>query len=103
MEDLDKAKCSFEDIEAEQKEIEETYLSLRFAQKVRKETLACYKKCGGKLGYPFRITTVSLIGNDEICFGDCLNLNFEKGPFLQELGKIPEDAIPKKFIWANGL
>jgi hypothetical protein len=43
------------------------------------------------------------MGKDEICFGDCLNLNFEKGPFLHELGKVPEDAIPKKFIWAHSL
>ena len=31
-----------------------------------------------------------------------MNINLEKGPFLSELGTVPEDAIPKKFIWAHG-
>jgi hypothetical protein len=70
---------------------------------VRRDTLACFKKCGGQIKYPFRIEVNMLLGKEEICFGDCLNLNFEKGPYLRELGKVPEDAVPKKFIWAHSL
>ena len=87
----------------EHKQIEDCFLTLRFAQKVRKETLACFKKCGGKISYPFRVEPLVLKGDEELCFGNCMNLNFEKGPFLNELGAIPEDAIPKKFIWAHSL
>ena len=42
-----------------------------------------------------------MVGGKEICFADCLNINFENGPFLKELGDVPEDSIPKKFIWAH--
>lgn len=101
--EVNKEKYSFEDIEAEQKQIEDCYLTLRFAQKVRKEVLACYKKCGGKLSYPFRTESNHLYGKEEVCYGDCLNVNFEKGPFLRELGNVPEDVIPKKFIWPHSL
>jgi hypothetical protein len=101
--EVNKDKYSFEDLEAEQKQIEDCYLTLRFAQKVRRDTLACFKKCGGQIKYPFRIEVNMLLGKEEICFGDCLNLNFEKGPYLRELGKVPEDAVPKKFIWAHSL
>jgi hypothetical protein len=76
---------------------------LRFAQKVRREVMACYKKCGGSIKYPFRTEPNQLVGKDELCFGDCLNLNFEKGPFLNELGNVAEDVIPKKFIWPHSL
>jgi hypothetical protein len=98
-----KDKVSFEDLAAEQKQIEETYLTLRFGQKVRREVLACYKKCGGNVKFPFRIEPDMLKGKEELCFGDCLNLNFERGPFLRELGNVPEDVIPKKFIWAHSI
>jgi hypothetical protein len=98
-----KDKVSFEDLATEQKQIEDCYLTLRFAQKVRKEVMACYKKCGGSLKYPFRIEADALKGKEELCFGDCLNLNFERGPFLNELGPIPDDAIPKKFIWPHSV
>ena len=98
-----RAKYSLEELEQEQKQIEQCYLTLRFAQKVRKDTLACYKKCGGKIGFPFRVNPDALLGKEEICFGDCLNINWEKGPFLSELGNIPEDAVPKKFIWPHSL
>jgi len=30
-------------------------------------------------------------------------VNFEGGPFLRELGNVPEDSIPKKFIWGNSV
>ena len=101
--EVDKQKYSFEDLAAEQKQIEDTYLSLRFAQKVRKDVLACYKKCGGAMKYPFRVEPDTLIGKQEICFGDCLNVNWEKGPFLKELGQVSDDVIPKKFIWGHSL
>ncbi len=98
-----KDKIDFDTLAAEQKQIEECYLTLRFAQKVRKEVLACYKKCGGNVKFPFRTEPDALKGREEVCFGDCLNINFEKGPYLNELGQVPEDAIPKKFIWAHSL
>ena len=101
--EVDRSQYSLEEIEQEQKQIEQCYLSLRFAQKVRKETLACYKKCGGKVSFPFRVEPDILLGKEELCFADCLNLNFEKGPFLKELGNVPDDAIPKKFIWPHSL
>jgi hypothetical protein len=44
-----------------------------------------------------------MIGKSEICFADCLNINFEDGPYLSELGTVPEDVIPKKFIWGHSL
>jgi hypothetical protein len=68
---------------------------------VRRETLACFRRCGGKLYYPFFVDPDNLYGKDELCFGDCLNINFERGPYLNEMGAIPEDAIPKKFIWPH--
>lgn len=101
--EVNKDKYSFEEIEAEQREIEECYLGLRFAQKIRKDSLGCYKKCGQFNKYPFNVEPDMLLGKQELCFGDCLNLNWEKGPYLRELGSIPEDAIPKKFIWPHSL
>ena len=101
--EVERSKVSLDDLEAEQREIEDQFLKLRFAQKVRRTTIACYKRCGGKLGFPFIVVPDSLIGMNEVCFGDCLNINFEKGPFLNELGAVPEDAIPKKFIWPHDL
>ena len=92
-----------EELEAEKAEIEKTYASLRFGQKIRHMGLSCYKLCGGTVSYPFMIDQDSLIGKSHHCFGDCLNINLEKGPFLKELGEVPEDVIPKKFVWATGL
>ena len=101
--EVDRSKVSFEDLEQEQQQIEQTFLTLRFAQKVRRETIACYKKCGGRISYPFIVEPDFVLGKNEICFGDCININFERGPYLRELGNVPEDAIPKKFIWPHGL
>lgn len=101
--EVDKEKYSWEDIEAEQKQIEDCFLTLRFAQKVRKEVMACFRKCGGTIKYPFRVEADALQGKAEICFGDCLNINFEKGPYLHELGQVSDDVIPKKFIWPHSL
>ena len=53
--------------------------------------------------FPFRVDQSALVGKADPCFADCLNVNFEKGPFLNELGPVPADAIPKKFIWAHGI
>ena len=101
--EVNREKYSFEEIEAEQKQIEDCFLTLRFAQVVRKEVLACYKKCGGTIKFPFRTEPDVLKGKEEICFGDCINLNFERGPFLKELGNVGEELIPKKFIWPHSL
>ena len=96
-------KVDLNELLDEQKEIEETFLSLRFAQKVRQTSLACFKHCGGKINFPFRVDQSALVGKADACFSDCLNVNFEKGPFLNELGAVPEGAVPKKFIWAHGI
>ena len=60
--EVNKYKYSFEDIAAEQKQIEDCFLTLRFAQKVRKEVIACYKKCGGNVRFPFRTEPDGLKG-----------------------------------------
>ena len=91
-----------EELEAERQEIQHTYASLRFAQKIRHTTLSCWKQCGGDKIFPFICEQDMLVGKNHHCFGDCMNINLEKGPFLKELGEIPEDSIPKKFIWAHG-
>lgn len=101
--EINKDKYSFEEIEAEQKQIEDCFFTLRFAQKVRKETLACYKRCGGTVMYPYYPEPAKLVGKNEVCFSDCLNINFEKGPYLKELGNVPEDVIPKKFVWNHSV
>lgn len=76
---------------------------MKFGEQSRQTAIACYKKCGGVVKYPFRIETAGLYGKQEICFGDCMNINFEKGPYLNQLGKVPEDAVPKKFVWGYSL
>lgn len=60
--EVNREKYSFEEIEAEQKQIEDCFLTLRFGQKIRKESLACFKKCGGNVKYPFRIEADYLVG-----------------------------------------
>ena len=76
---------------------------MRFSEQTRQTTIACLKKCGASVTYPFRVETSGLYGKQEICFGDCLNINFEKGPYLHQLGDVPEDAVPKKFVWGHSL
>ena len=44
--EVNREKYSIEEMEAEQKQIEEGYLQLRFAQKSRKDALACYRRGG---------------------------------------------------------
>jgi hypothetical protein len=63
--------------------------------------MACYKACGGSLEFPFSVNQISLMNNSK-CFANCMNVRLEKGPFLNELGEVPEDAIPKKFLWHEG-
>ena len=92
-----------EELAAERAEIEANYNSLRFAQKIRHTTMSCFKQCGGQISYPFDIEPYTLAGKNLVCFGDCMNINLEKGPFLRDLGEVPEDAIAKKFIWPHGL
>ena len=92
-----------DELEAEKAEIQQTFVSLRFAQKIRHMSIACFKSCGGTTQYPFTVEQDKLVGKSHHCFGDCMNINFEKGPFLSELGNVSEDSIPKKFIWAHGI
>lgn len=92
-----------EELEAEKAEIDQIYASLKFAQKVRHTTISCFKMCGGNPMFPFTVDPDALAGKNLHCFGDCLNVKFEKGPFLNELGDIPDDSIPKKFIWPHGI
>ena len=42
-------------------------------------------------------------GQQTVCFSDCLNINFEDRPRLNDLGEIPEGSIPKKFIWMESM
>ena len=70
---------------------------------MRQMSLSCYKACGGEPKFPFRIDQDGLLGKGHHCFGDCMNVNLEEGPFLSELGEIPEGAIPKKFLWSHGI
>ena len=76
---------------------------MRFSETLRQTSIACIKKCNGKVYYPFSVDTLTLAGKQELCFGDCMNINLEKGPFLRELGNIPEDSVPKKFVWPHTL
>ena len=97
-------EVSADELLAESKEIQDSFRALRFAQKMRFMSMACFKECGGTIKYPFRIdqdAIFSLKGHD--CFGDCMNANLERGPFLKDLGDIPEGAIPKKFLWPHGI
>ena len=105
MEAIRKAAMEFspEELQAEHQEIEHSFRSLRFAQKIRLDSISCFKACGGEPKFPFRMDQDALIGKKHHCFGDCLNVNFESGPFLKDLGAIPEGSIPKKFIWSHGI
>ena len=96
-------QVSAEELLAESKEIQDSFRSLRFAQKMRFMSLSCYKECGGTIKYPFRLDQDALLGRGHHCFGDCMNANLERGPFLKDLGDIPEGSIPKKFLWAHGI
>ena len=58
--------------------------------------------CGGTVQYPFFMNSDKHVGTNYDCFTSCVNLKFEEGPFLTDLGPIPETAIPKKFIWSLG-
>ena len=88
----------------EQKQIEDAYLSLRFSQKMRNIGLSCYKACGGEAAFPFRVDQFHFYTERQYtCFSNCMNVKLEQGPFLNELGPLPEDSIPKKFLWAHGM
>lgn len=63
-------------------------------------SLSCFKECGGTIKYPFIMTQDLLLGKNYVCFGNCMNINLENGPYLSELGNLSEDDIPKKFIWS---
>ena len=97
------AEFSLEELQAEQEQIESAFRSLRFTQKMRLMSLKCMKACGGTVTYPFRVDQDMLVGKKHHCFGDCMNVNLEKGPFLKDLGEIPEGSIPKKFLWSHGI
>ena len=94
-------KVDLEELQQEQQQIEQSYLSTRFAQKLRKTTLECFQACGGEMMFPFEVNQLSLMHNS-VCFSNCMNVRLEKGPFLNELGDVPEDSIPKKFLWHQG-
>ena len=100
---LDQARAMFseEDIAAERQLIDQQFRSLKFSDRIRQTVIACQKKCNGEVEFPFNIHAEEFLGKNEVCFGDCLNINFEKGPWLRTLGEVPEDAVPKKFIWGH--
>jgi hypothetical protein len=101
MEAFRKGGFSIDDIEAEKKEIMETYLSMRFMKTFRQSSVSCFSRCSGKIGFPFVVEPAKLIGKQELCFGDCMNINLERGPYLKDLGDVPEESIPVKFVWPN--
>ena len=87
----------------EKAEIEAVYQSLKLGQVFRQTALACISKWSGGLKYPFNVDPHLLPTRQRICFGDCLNINFERGPKLSDLGEVEEGFIPKKFIWGESL
>ena len=91
-------------LKAEQLEIEKVFKTLKFTQEVRHKSLACVSSCGGEVMYPFKVDPDrQMIGVSKYnCFTECLNQQFETGPFLRDLGPIPQNAVPKKFIWTFG-
>ena len=97
------SEITADELMVEQQQIEHSFRSLRFAQKMRLMSLQCFKACGGEPKYPFRMDQDALVGKAHHCFGDCMNVNLEQGPFLKDMGEIPEGSIPKKFIWAHGI
>ena len=96
-------KVPVEELLEEQQEIEDVYRSMRFAQQIRANTLACFKACGGTVKFPFQVDQIHLQGKQYLCFGDCLNVKFEQGPFLGDLGEVQDEFVPKKFVWAHGI
>ena len=53
--------------------------------------------------YPFMAVPYVMNFEQRVCYNDCLNINFENGPKLSDLGEVPEGSIPKKFIWNESL
>ena len=97
------AKAAFGhlDMEAEKKKIDQLWRQNVMADKLKQIQLACMRMCKGEIQYPFKIAPWLLEGKREICFADCVNINTEGGPYLSEMGEIPEGAVPVKFIWGN--
>ena len=93
---------SEQEISAEREEIMNVFRGLRLRDKMRQTSLACYIKCGGTPKLPLVVPYFDLRGDNAFCFGDCMNINLENGPWLNEMGEVPTDAIPKKFIWGDG-
>ena len=102
MEEL-RAKHSAASIAAEAKEIMENYKTLVVGTSIRQIAIGCWFKCGGKPHFPIMNIPKELDEWNSICFGDCVNINFEDGPYLRQLGPIPEGKIPKKFLWPTSL
>lgn len=46
-------KVDAEELAEEQRQIEQSYLSTRFAQKFRHVTLSCFQACGGEMEFPY--------------------------------------------------
>ena len=78
------------------------FKGMRLRDRMRQTSLACYSKCNGDVRLPLLVPFFKLMNDDAFCFGDCMNINLENGPYLNEMGEVPADAIPKKFIWAHG-
>ena len=55
-------EVSVDELQAEQAEIESSYRSLRFAQKIRMMSVSCFKACGGEPKFPFRVDQDALLG-----------------------------------------
>ena len=94
---------SEEEFLKEKADIDHAYRSLKVGQVFRQTVVACLYKCGAHVKYPFGQNPNGLQTSSHICFGDCMNINLEKGPRLNDLGEVPEGSIPKKFIWGSSL
>ncbi len=92
-----------ESIATEAGEIMANFRALKVGNLFRKINIACFMKCGGDKHYPFQPNPNELQAEHQICFGDCMNINLEKGPYLKDLGEVPEGKIAKKFIWGSAV
>ena len=80
------------------------FRSLKASVDIKQNTAACLIRCGLKFNTAAEYNPSLLKpGGQEICFGDCMNINLEKGPYLRDIGTVSEDAIPKKFVWAHSI
>ena len=94
-------KFSLEETQEEQSRILSTFRQLKFGHESRKNILGCWNACGLTSNIRLEIRPYNLEVKNEQCLYDCLNVTFEKGPFLNQLGEVPAEKIPKRFVWTS--